>query len=913
MTVDNSVGATVSLSGTAPSLNNLNILNGTLNVGNLALPVSGNIINNSAQIGSGSITITGAATAHTITSANGSFTNLIIAGPAATKTVTVTGNMSVIGALTFNTNKFLKIGSYQLTLGPASSIVGAGNTAFIKTNGVSSDLGVVKSWPVGTNTFTYAVGTRTNYTPVTITSLPVTTAGTLSIVPVDDQHPTADATGPQILNYYWIMVKGGGLAHNTTGTHAYQFPTGFIGGSGGTLIGAYLDAINLIGWTAGASFSTAGANTIMTFPNTLLPGIPTAGLEYHYTAGTSVTLPNPVTPVYSRFADAGGANPTSVNNLAVGGNWNLATNWTNSSTGFGIGLSTVPVGRPVVILAGARINMNISGLRAFTTRIDGLLVIAAATGHNLGSMIGTGTLRTSTSTLPAGNFTNFVAGTGGTIEYVGPMTMNNRSTYNNLSIIGTGNVVMTNTDLILNGNMTIGSTATLDNSANNRTISLARNWTLTAGGTFTTGTGSVIFNGSTASLINGANTFYNLGVAKTGGATATLNGTNTTTVNGNLSFAGGYFISTATNTLTLSTTATSGPGSATSFVVGPMRKNLAAAGTFVFPVGSITANRYRPAEISNPDNADLWTGEYVGNNPTTDGFSNQLFNSASVKKVSMFEYWLISRAGATTADLELTYNTGSYVPNPTNIGNVANLRVVRWTGAQWDFPPGAASFSQTGSNVTGTVTATSVSNFSPFTFGSLDADSPLPVKWGPFSATRVTSNSVQLRWITYQEINNDRFEIQRSEDGVVFTVVGTVQGKGNSSIEQEYKILDREASQSNQFYYRIRQIDYDGKSDYSKVVVVSPDGEFTKFWLAHPNPVEDEKKFYLQVTDEKASVDHVDVALYSAQGVLIYQATGTLEAVNTRLNTILQESRAGVYVLQVSNGTVSENIRIIRH
>ena len=152
----------------------------------------------------------------------------------------------------------------------------------------------------------------------------------------------------------------------------------------------------------------------------------------------------------------------------------------------------------------------------------------------------------------------------------------------------------------------------------------------------------------------------------------------------------------------------------------------------LFLLGSTSANRYRPATVSATSASDTWTAEYVGNNPSNapQNYYNTSFNSAApanLGKVSQFEYWNVSSSGATTAALELTYNTGSYVVNPTNIGNVANLKVVRWDGTKWDVPPGGGTFTQTGTNVTGTVKVSIVSTFSPFTFGSTDPDSPLPI------------------------------------------------------------------------------------------------------------------------------------------------------------------------------------------
>lgn len=930
MTVNKPSG-TVSLTGTAPTLNNLNILDGVLNVGTMNLLVNRDITNNSSQIGSGTITLSGTSTSHAISSSNGSFTNLTLGATlaqAATKLVTVTGNMTIVGTLNFAvTSRYLYIKSSRLTFGTGATVTNAGTTAFIRTNGVSSDLGVVKNWAAGTQSFTYAVGTRFNYTPVTM-NLTVNVPGSYTIIPVDDQHPTANAMGEQILNYYWIGIKDATLTYNVTGSVAYQYPNSLVGGASGDYRGAYLDAINLIGWTTSppvATFTPAGTSTIMTFTNSLGNCLPGANGEFHYTAGTpgtaadpDHTLPNPITAVYSRFSDDDDGNATTVG--TTGGNWNLATNWTLEDDGKGAGLSVVPVGRPIVILDGAKMFMNIAGLRAFKTTIEstGTLVVTKSTGettsgHNLGTMSGTGTLQVKSSTLPAGNYTAFVSAAGGTIEYVssGTLTMNNRSTYNNLSITG-GTVVMTNTDLVLNGNVTVANGAELDNSANNRKMNVAKNFTLNGTGTFDPGTGTVAFDGTTSSVITGASsTFYGLEIAKTGSATLSFN--NPVTVNGNLTMTSGNILSTAANMLIVSATGTTSGGSSGSFVTGPMAKVLLSGGSFTFPLGTTTGgSRYRSAGISNSTANDTWTVQYVGNNPTTDGYPNAAFNGTNIRKVSMFEYWLISPAAATTADVELMYNTGSYIANPTNIGNVANLRVAHWDGTLWDLAPGATAYSQTGTNVAGLVKATGVNSFSPFTFGSLDPDSPLPVKWGPVTAARLT-NGVEVKWVTFQEIDNDHFEVERSDDGINFSSIGAIPGSGSTSMRQQYRFADTEASAARRYYYRIRQVDYGGASDYSPLAMVMPaDGsEVQQSWLAYPNPLVKDVAFVISRSDS-AAPEQVNVTLYSAQGVLLYQGTGTLEAVNTNVNRYLQDVRSGVYMLQVSDGTLAQGFKIVR-
>jgi hypothetical protein len=916
----NKPAGVATLSGTT-TINNLSILNGDLSVTN-TLNINGDIINNSTQTGAGIININGlvGTTAHSITSAGGSFTNLTLGGTSTTKRVTVTGDLTINGNLNFSTggtSRYLFIQSNKLTLGQSATISNSGANRFIRTNGVSSDLGVMKNWVAGAAaSFTYPVGTRTNYTPASFT-LTVSAPGSLTVAPVDDQHPTANAVGQQILNYYWVVTRGTGLAYAATGSHSYQFPTGFIGGTGGTLIAAHLDALKLVGWTPspgnGGGFTTAAPNTIMTFTNLLNTNLPGPGIipadaqvEFHYTAGTSLTLPNPVTPVYSRIENA-----STVGNLAVGGDWTLASNWTTSPTGIGGTIQSVmPIGRPIVIVTGSRINMNSSGLRAFATQINGLMVIPNTTsGHNLGSMSGTGTLRTSNSTLPAGTYTNFVSAAGGTIEYVAPMNMNNlRNTYNNLSVSGTG-TLNTAIAIALNGNLTIASGTTLNNSSANQNISISGNWI--NNGTFIQGTGTVLFTGTSATQnISGTNAFVNVTMTKSSN-NVTLNGA--TTINGLLTLTSGNIITSSTFPLILGASSTYSGGNSTSFVHGPARSTIGAGATLAFPVGSMLNNQFRPASIFNTSGSDTWTIEYFGKSPSVDGFSHGAHNTPDLGKVSMFEYWNITRVGATSASVTLSYNTGSYIP--PDIGNVANLRVAHWDSGnnRWDLPSGGGTPSQSGTNITGTVTVTNVTSFSPFTLGSLDLDSPLPVSWLSFTANRIDPNVV-LEWKTAQERSNDHFDIERSVDGKTFNKVGSRIGAGNSNEILKYQFIDSEVSAHEAYYYRIKQVDTDGKADYSKIVMVTGSGVAKQRWIAMPNPVNDQSTFHIDLVDYSVEPDHaVKIQIVSSNGSLVYEGAGSLSDLNPALQNKLQDLGVGIYLIQISDDAAREHFRIVRY
>ncbi len=105
-----------------------------------------------------------------------------------------------------------------------------------------------------------------------------------------------------------------------------------------------------------------------------------------------------------------------------------------------------------------------------------------------------------------------------------------------------------------------------------------------------------------------------------------------------------------------------------------------------------------------------------------------------------------------------------------------------------------------------------------------DVSSPLPVELTRFDAQYISEMSaVQLDWTTLSETNNNYFSIERSDDGISFVEIGKVVGAGNSNTIENYDFVDYNYSGSLVFY-RLKQVDFDGKSEYSHIVAVDNSG-----------------------------------------------------------------------------------------
>jgi hypothetical protein len=96
----------------------------------------------------------------------------------------------------------------------------------------------------------------------------------------------------------------------------------------------------------------------------------------------------------------------------------------------------------------------------------------------------------------------------------------------------------------------------------------------------------------------------------------------------------------------------------------------------------------------------------------------------------------------------------------------------------------------------------------------------LPVKWLYFNGIAINDVN-HLKWITATEIDNWKFEVQRSLDGVEWDVAGYVLGHGTSSSQNTYIFYDKcEYSNITNIYYRLKQIDFNDNSDYSDIIVI---------------------------------------------------------------------------------------------
>jgi hypothetical protein len=203
------------------------------------------------------------------------------------------------------------------------------------------------------------------------------------------------------------------------------------------------------------------------------------------------------------------------------------------------------------------------------------------------------------------------------------------------------------------------------------------------------------------------------------------------------------------------------------------------------------------------------------------------------------------RQGSATApnQLEIRYSTDGFATS-TTWGAAPNTVTTPGATTVWDFPDFTTS---TGATITfriypygtqrsdgGTATASAS--------GSLRIDnvringtvsSPMPVRLIYFAGS-FQDHAINLKWTTAWEEQNLGFEVQKSMDAVHFETIGYVEGKLTEKNRSDYSFKDRDLHPGQIHYYRLKQLDMDGRFEFSNIIAIQSDPGESCF--VYPNP-----------------------------------------------------------------------------
>jgi hypothetical protein len=184
----------------------------------------------------------------------------------------------------------------------------------------------------------------------------------------------------------------------------------------------------------------------------------------------------------------------------------------------------------------------------------------------------------------------------------------------------------------------------------------------------------------------------------------------------------------------------------------------------------------------------------------------------------------------------------------------------------------------------------SITNYLEFTISQ-----SLPVSWLNFTADAVADN-VLLKWMVANEINVEQYIVEHSLNGITFNTIGVMAASQLSS----YQFTHVRASVNKINYYRIKQVDKDGKFTYTSVRIIKFDGK--SLFVIAPNPAHD----FIKITTTQ---NNTTLYLFDEKGSKVLTALLT----NSTTTVGIEKLAAGLYVAAiVKDGKIIETKKVLK-
>lgn len=179
----------------------------------------------------------------------------------------------------------------------------------------------------------------------------------------------------------------------------------------------------------------------------------------------------------------------------------------------------------------------------------------------------------------------------------------------------------------------------------------------------------------------------------------------------------------------------------------------------------------------------------------------------------------------------------------------------------------------------------------------------LSVNWGYFTPS-INGNVVTLKWETKSETDNSHFVVERSLDGKNFTKVAEQQSKGSQGAA--YEAIDQNPAQGIN-YYRVQQVDRDGKYSYSEVKPVRFLGSNQATFFVYPNPVKNNIAL-----NYSSSSNQLRLSVSGIDGRIQLRTTGNTNDLNHQLNQKVKELARGIYIIQITDNGATYQSKFVK-
>jgi hypothetical protein len=300
-----------------------------------------------------------------------------------------------------------------------------------------------------------------------------------------------------------------------------------------------------------------------------------------------------------------------------------------------------------------------------------------------------------------------------------------------------------------------------------------------------------------------------------------------------------------------------------------------------FPIGN-TGN-YLPITVT-PTGASTFAAN-VFKGATDNGDSNGI---ATADKTTLVDaIYNINRVSGGNAGVKL-----GFTPDIKGAALTTKYGIAKYNGASWDSPIG------TSDDANNTVTST-FSAFGPLRVQTITA---LPINLTSLSA-KVFGNTVKVEWLTKSELNSNKFEVERSTDGIYFAKLAEVKSKGASL----YSISDYNPAKGTN-YYRLVQYDNNGISEvFGPVSANFSLNASSASLVVYPNPTSGSISL-----NADGLFGTVNVVLTDLQGKVVYKETiNNISTFQSYKLNLKQALVSGQYNLQVDGNGLMKITKVI--
>ena len=395
---------------------------------------------------------------------------------------------------------------------------------------------------------------------------------------------------------------------------------------------------------------------------------------------------------------------------------------------------------------------------------------------------------------------------------------------------------------------------------------------------------------------------------------------NSITVTNELKLTNGH-LNLGDKNLTLGPSATIGgtPGASNMIVAsgtGELRKRFA-SGTyttsnspapFTFPVGTTAdGNEYTPVTL------DFNSGSFGSNASVgvrVEDSKNSLLNSSITNYLN--RHWIVEPTNDITNfnyTIDLKYVDADFVTD--NSLTESDLLPIKISGSTWyqptdgpftgSTPQGFADLVNTTTNIIRWSDLTSFSQFG----GAGGNNQPLPVELVSFTGA-CEKGIISLSWQTASEFNSSHFDVEKSRDGENWQLLSTIPSAGTSNELITYQSTDQNGTEGNN-YFRLRQVDNDGKEKLYDPINVSCSEVTTGYFSSFPNP---SGNSFQVILNNKELIGTCKFHIVDATGKVIEnRELEVKDGIN--MYVINQELTPGIYFLNISNG--SKSTPVLRH